>query len=208
MDKSLLVQKLKEFHVDVPNIKAHGVSSIETAEFQAWQEKITKWLKLACPHTATELQAFGELHFHFPRLRRRGEGSDSTDQERYERDCDRVASLLESAIENLEMDLIPGGVIREQPSPSRARPIPCPEGIHIGQAETVVLGDRNVVTIADSITISDFMNALEREIRTKVTNPVEQQGLIDKVKALSGNPTFAQILGQTLGQFLRTTFGG
>ncbi len=208
MDKNTIIQKLTALRAESLEIKGRGLDFSQTAEFQVWKEKVMKWLRLGLPHTEYELQSIKRL---FASLYvTDDEDDDGEDRRQYEKDCDLAAHLLESAVENLKLGLMPG--IPEKKigpsSPKESRATRRVDGVSIGQAGTVVLGNRNVVTIADSITISDFMNALEREIRTKVTNPVEQRGLIDRVKALSGNPTVAQILGQTLGQFLRTTFGG
>ena len=201
MDKDTVIQKLEECLAGIPDTKKRGVSFVEAAEFQAWKESITKWLKLGCPHTQDQLATFKSLSFHVLRLRRRGETHDTADQERYEKDCDHTVYLLKSAIENLQLDLIPQ-------SEARYHPVSSVEGVSIGQAGTVVLGDGNVVAHVDSITISDFMNALEGEINAKVTDESKRRGLIQTLRTLSNNPTVAQIFGQTLGQFLRSTFGG
>ena len=209
MDKDTVIQKLEECLAGIPDTKKRGVSFVEAAEFQAWKESITKWLKLGCPHTQDQLATFKSLSFHVLRLRRRGETHDAADQERYEKDCDHTVYLLKSAIENLQLDLIPQSEAQDHPvSATRELRSVTREGVNIGQAGTVILGDGNVVANVDSITISDFMNALEREINAKVTDKSKRHGLIQTLRTLSSNPTVAQIFGQTLGQFLRSAFGG
>ena len=111
-----VVPKLPEVKTQIPGIKAKGVPHRQSVEFRAWQEKGIKWLKLGLPHTSFELQQFGDLHFRILRMRAYGEsGYDHDDHEQYVKDCGRAVTILESAIENIEMDLVPEAPDEPQP---------------------------------------------------------------------------------------------
>ena len=127
---------------------------------------------------------------------------DYQDQEEYEKDCDRAASILNSAIENLEMELEPP---KEEATQKRGRERP---QYGVGRAETVIMGEGNIVNIVDTITISDFLNVLEKEIEAKVTDAEQKQGLLQKIKEISQNPAANTVMGQALGAMLRGAFGG
>jgi len=106
-----------------------------------------KSLKLGLPHTQRELVQFESLDFRIIRAR----GYDYADQEKYDRDCGRAVTSWESAIENIEMNLVPEVPEAPQARPNRAAGSQY-RGVNIAQAGTVVMGDRNIVAKIDSIT--------------------------------------------------------
>ena len=206
MSKDLVIAKLKQIQETIPEIRKKGVGFRRTADFTIWKETGIKWLKLGLPHTQDELQRFKWLGFAVARVRMGPDDYDRRDQAEYEKDCDHAIHLFTSAIENLEMGLVP-----EAPKPaeveSRGRKPSKYGGVSIAQAGTVVMGDSNIVSIVDSITISDFLNLLEKEIETKIVDRDQRKSLIQRLKELSENPTVTTVLGQTLGQVLRSAFG-
>ena len=204
---NLVIQKLKEFRDKIPEIKEKEVTYHTTAEFDAWRAKGIKWLKLGLPFTKDELVAFERLYFAVRRVREGPYDYDQEDQQEYEEDCDRAADLINSAVENIEMGLIPEAAGQVEP-PRRGRGSARYGEVSIAQAGTVIMGDENVVSIVDSITISDFLNALEKEIEAKVADPDEKKGLLQKIKAISENPITNTVIGQTVGAVIRGYFGG
>jgi hypothetical protein len=111
--KELEIQKLQEVRDEIPGIKEREVTYKETAEFSAWRAKGIKWLKLGLPFTKDELYSFQVFEFAVPRVREDAYDYDEDDQLEYERDCDRAAYLLDSAIENLQMGLVPDPPVSE-----------------------------------------------------------------------------------------------
>ncbi len=203
--RDLVIQKLKEVRDRIPEVKAQGVMFRDTAEFSEWRDTGTKWLKLGLPNTSAELEKFlYVLEFAVARVREGPDDYDEEDEEAYANDCDRAVSIVNSAIENLEMELV-----TEPPKVEvkGGRERPKYRDVTISEVDTVVLGDRNVVSIVDSITISDFLNILDREVEANVADPDQKRGLRQKVKELLENPAFNTILGMTVGTVLRGTFG-
>src|SRR5207247_1661980 len=133
-----------------PGIKSRGVAFIDTAEYSGWKGQIEKWLKLGLPHTHDEYEKYKHMHFCVFRVRGYGEsGYDYDDQEQFDKDCDITIQVLNSAIENLEMDLVPETQAKPEP-PKRTRGSSKYSGVNIAQAGTVVMGDSNTVSIVDS----------------------------------------------------------
>ena len=209
MATTQVTTKLEEVKSQIPGIKAKGVEHRRSADFHAWKEKGIKWLKLGQPHTSHELKQFENLVFMNFRVRAWGEGDgyDDDDEDQYEKDCDLAINILDSAIENIEGDLVPGD--REKQPPSRQKRGEGSKfgGVNIAQAGTVVMGDKNIVAKIDSITVSDFLKVLEKEIQEKVQDPQHKTTVLQKVKAISQNPAVNTVLGQTIGQILRSMSG-
>jgi len=206
MSRDHVISKLKEIRDGLPEIRKKGVMFRRTAEFRIWNDTVIKWLSLGLPNTQEELKKVKFLDFAVSRVRMGSEDYDYEDQQEYEKDCEHTIYLISSAIENLEMGLVPGEP-KAAETPRRERAPSKYGGVSIAQAGTVVMGDSNVVSIVDSITISDFLNVLEKEIEAKVVDAEQRKSLLQKVKELSQNPTFTTVLGQTLGQVLRAAFG-
>ena len=204
--KELVIQKLQEVRDKIPEIKARGVLFRETAAFSEWMDNGTKWLKLGLPHTKDECEKFMYyIPFAVGRVRDGPDDYDEADQEEYEKDCDRAASTLKSAIENLEMDLVTEPKTEAEATQKRGRERP---QYGVERAETVIMGEGNIVNIVDTITISDFLNVLEREIEAKVTDVEQKKGLRERLKEISQNPAANTVMGQALGALLRGYFGG
>ena len=201
MDSERLTQKLGEVRNQIPAIKNHGVKFSNTAEFEVWKNGVIKWLKLGLPNTSDEVQRFQSMDFGYY-----DDFHADQDQQQYEKDCDITTHLLDSAIENIEEGLVPGASEHTKTA-GRTKRDSKYGGVNITKAETVVMGDSNIVSIVDSITISGLLEILEKEIQAKVTDPDQKTGLIQSLKALSTNPTFTTILSQTLGQVLRGASG-
>lgn len=204
MDKNQIIEKLRAIQLEFSQIKDHGVAFVDEAEFTALRQKVIKWLKLL-PNTKDELNSFHMLTFWVPRMRPDFGGGgpryDAQDQNQYEKDCDRTILILDSAIENLEMDLVtasePSGTREERKGPSRYG------GIKIDQAGTVVMGDENIVAVIESVTISQLLTKLEKQIEDNAIDPQEKEGLLEKLREIASHPLLVTILNQTLGQFLR-----
>lgn len=204
--KELVIQKLKEVRDKIPEIKAQGLPFRDTVGFSDWRDTGTKWLKQGGAYTKAELWKFEHvLHFAVSRVREGPDDYDYEDQEEYEKDCDRAASILNSAIENLEMELEPP---KEEARKAERGPRSKYGGVTITEVDTVVIGEGNVLNIDKSITISDFLNVLEKEIEAKVTDAEQKKGLLQKLKEISQNPAANTVMGQALGAILRGAFGG
>lgn len=207
MSSELTIQKLKEVQVDIREIKKKGVNFRDTTEFCAWRDKATKWLKLGLPYSQGELDMLNSLGFAVRRMGM-GDGYDYDDQEQWDKDCDRALHLLGSAIENIELGLVPEKSSEPIGEGQRRRTSrDASGGVQIGQASTVVLGNSNTVSIVDSITVGNLLEALEKEIQAKVADPKEKEGLLQKLRGVSANPSIAQVVGQSLGHLLRTISG-
>ena len=205
--KELVIQKLREVRDKIPEMKQKDVPYLTTAEFDDWKNTGIKWLKQGQPHTDDELFNFRHLFATWRIIRTRGPSYTDEDQWAYENDCDRAVSILNSAIENLENDL----VVTESPTQEAirgGRERSKYGGVTITDVDTLVIGEGNILNLDKSITISDFLNVLEREIEAKVTDAEQKKGLLQKLKEISQNPAVNTVLGQALGTFLRGYFRG
>lgn len=202
MPNEQVVQRLKEVKAKIPEIRSKEVEYRDSPEFDEWKEKVIKWLKLGGPHTSSELAQFKELTFESIGVAAFDEDEYfEEDQDQYEYDCDRAVAILKSAIENIRENLVPETAAEPK---FRAKVGGSNFGeVNIAQAGTVVMGDKNIVTKIDSITVFDFLKMLENEIQEKVQNPRQKTTLLEKIKEFSKNPTVTTVLGQTLGQILR-----
>ena len=206
MPNGPVIQKLHQAGTQLGAIKSKGVEYRDDTEFSAWKDKGIKWLKLGGQHTSHEFNQFKGLMFMSFTVRPFGtDRYYHEDQQEYEKDCNRAIAILNSAIENIEMDLIP-----ETPTEHRGRAKTGGSefgGVNIAQAGTVVMGDKNIVAKIDSITVSDFLKVIEKEIHEKVQEPQQKTTLLQKVKDISQNPAVNTGLGQTIGQILRSMSG-
>ena len=133
-------------------------------------------------------------------------GYDHDDHEQYVKDCGRAVTILESAIENIEMDLVPEAPDEPQPRTKKTGGSKF-GGVSIAQVGTVVMGDKNIFAKIDSINVFDFLKILEKEVQEKVQDPQQKATLLQKVRDISQNPAMNTILGQTIGQILRRMMG-
>ncbi|MFI5352391.1 MAG: hypothetical protein ACHQZS_05440 [Candidatus Binatales bacterium] len=200
VDTKVVIERLNRALARVPEYRAKGVSFTDTPEFSNWiEEDVSKWLKAGGPHCADQLDRLHRTHFSSMVISLRGPRFTSADQEAYDQGMGATAGLLESAIENLEL-----GLAHEPPASSRRAP---GEGgakfgaITIDRAESVVVGDKNVLHIT-KLTVGQLLIALEREIETRIPEP-ERRGLVQRLKDLTQNPSFASILATTAGELLR-----
>jgi len=202
-----VIERLKELKDQIPGIKSKGVEYLDSAEFKAWRDKVVKWLKLGFPHTHDEHEKFTDLHFQIFRMRGFGEERyDYDDLETYKHDCDLAVTILDSAIENIEMDLVPETPQESNTGKKRSSGSKF-GGVNIAQAGTVVMGDKNIVAKIDSITVSDFLKVLESQIQEQVQDPQQKATLLQKIEDISRNPAANTVLGQTLGHILRVLMG-
>lgn len=203
---SLLTSKLLELKLATYRMKEKdGPKFINTAEFSAWEDKVMKWLAAGHPYTASEQRSFRSVAFRSLASASRMAVDDWECQAKddYIKYCDRTISILESAIENIQLGLItedadskPKKVERQNASSGRYE-------TNISRADTIVLGDGNIINRIDSITVTDFLNTLERQMSGKDTSSDEVKGIFQRIRELSKNPSFANVLGQTVGQFIR-----
>ena len=206
----MVIQRLRQLQEEIPALKAEGVNYRQTAEFSRWRDGLGKWLQLGLPYTQREQGKIQSLSYCVVRIRlktrTRGGGYDQDDEAAYQRDLDRAHNLIDSAIENVELDLVP-----EQPKapaePKRGRKREEPRSVSVGEARTVIVGDSNIISIIDTITVSDFLSSVRKEIDTKVDDEDKKRGLLQKFKEVSEHPMVTTILGQTLGDVLRRHFG-
>jgi len=97
-------------------------------------------------------------------------GYDHDDHEQYVKDCGRAVTILESAIENIEMDLVPEAPDELQPRTKKTGGSKF-GGVSIAQVGTAVMGDKNIFAKIDSINVFDFLKILEKEVQEKVQDP-------------------------------------
>lgn len=104
MDERLVIDKLRQCQDEINKWEQDRVSAIQTAEFRAWKDRVTKWLKAPGAVTADDRKRFDELLFFVLRTRLYGPNSyDQEDQRRYERDLGHSRHIIDSAIESLEL---------------------------------------------------------------------------------------------------------
>ena len=187
MPNEQVVQRLKEVKAKIPEIRSKEVEYRDSPEFDEWKEKVIKWLKLGGPHTSSELAQFKELTFESIGVAAFDEDEYfEEDQDQYEYDCDRAVAILKSAIENIRENLVPETAAEPK---FRAKVGGSNFGeVNIAQAGTVVMGDKNIVTKIDSITVFDFLKMLENEIQEKVQDPRQKTTLLEKIKEFSKTP--------------------
>ena len=161
-----------------------------------------KWLKAAGSHASDELSQFNQLQFYAGVAF--GTGYNPQDQKIFTRDCDRTVNIIESAIENLSIGL-KMDTARPPAKKNQGRTI---GSVTIGQAGSVVMGDRNVVAMINQLTVSDFLKILEEKVESSEIEPAERKTLLQKLKEFSENPMLNMFLGQTLAQFLKSQLGG
>lgn len=185
-EKNLLLQNLKEASYKIREIKSGGLKFRDSPEFKTWWDTTYRWLKRGADHTSNESISFAKLdftgktsHFHHDA---------ANDLKIYQEACDRAKIYLNSAIENIENNLI------DRPS------------LHIQSAGKVIFGDSKTIKIVQSISIREVLEALENEIEAKVSDPEERKGLHENIKGIFQSPLSKTVLNQSLSEFLKTYF--
>jgi hypothetical protein len=186
-DKTLILQKLKEARDQIGKTKSGGLKFRDSSEFKTWWDTTYKWLKKGADRTSNESISFANLdftgttsHFHH---------DPANDLKNYQEACDRAKSYLDSAIENIENNLV------DKPS------------VHIQAAGKVIVGDNNTIQMVQSISIREVLEALENEIESKVSDPEERKDLHEKIKGIFQSPLSNPVLNQSLSEFLKKYFG-
>src|ERR1700693_3380886 len=185
-DKNLVLQKLKEASDKIGEIKSGGLKFRDAPEFKTWWDTTYKWLKRGVDHTSNESISFATLdftgktsHFHH---------NPANDLKNYQEACDRAKIYLNSAIENIENNLVD--------RPSR----------HIQSTGKVIVSASNTIKIVHSISIREVLEALENEIEAKVSDPEERKDLHEKIKGIFQSPLSNTLLNQSLSEFLKKYF--
>jgi hypothetical protein len=207
IDSTLITSSLLQVKQETYRMKEkHGPDFINTAEFSAWEDKVIKWLAAGHFYTTSEQRSFRSIPFRSLTSAHRMALDDweRPAQEDYIKYCNRTISILESAIENIQIGLItedaganPKKIKGENANSGRYN-------TNISRADTIVLGDGNIINRINSITVTDFLNTLEREMSLEDTSSKEIKGIFQRLRELSKNSSFASVLGQTVGQFIRT----
>lgn len=65
---------------------------------------------------------------------------------------------------------------------------------------TLVLGDGNRMT---QVAVKELVEALENEIKEKVPESEEKKGVLNSLKSITTNETFASVAGTVIGEILR-----
>jgi len=201
----MVIDKLRQLQEEIPGLKEQGVNYRQTAEFSRWKDGLGKWLQLGLPYTQGELGKIESLSYCVRRLRLGAGGFDRDDDVAYQKDLDRTHNLIGSAIESIELELVLEQPT-ETPTAERGEKREEPRTVSVGEAETVIIGDRNVISIVDSITVADFLNIIEKEIEKQVEDEEIKRGLLQKLKDISEHPMVTAIIGQALGDVLRANF--
>lgn len=117
-NKPQLVQEMKELLSAIPKLKSLGVRFVSTPQFEDWkEEKIKKCLRAGGPYTSDQLKRFEGLYFrsrsYIPSHLEWADPEEQSrrDRQAYETDMEHAASVLKSAIQNLES--------APEPSPKR-----------------------------------------------------------------------------------------
>src|SRR5713101_7642695 len=180
MDPALIVQKLSGLQARIPEFKGKHLPFLGNSEFSNWHSSLIKWLKLGLPYTAGELKSIEEWRCVLVNL---GGPRHNPDGERvYQNFLDVTSHAIDSAIENLENGFIP-----EQPelqTEEKKGNHSKYGGVNVGQANTVVVGDSNLITMVNEVTIKDFLTILEREVDKKAGDVEEKKGLVQKLKEI------------------------
>jgi hypothetical protein len=205
MDKELIIGKLKDYQSQITELKKRDVSDRWGAQFENWHSSLLKWLKLGLPHTQSELAEIQRKSYMVPRGHMGSDDYDSDDDREYKNDLEKTDHLINSAIENIEIGLIPDRP-NEPENVKRGRGSKY-GGVNINRADTILMGDHNLVNAVNSVTISDFLTVLQSQIEKKVAGSEQKKGILQKLKDISENPTVTTILDQTVGQILKSTFG-
>ncbi len=201
----MVIKRLRQLQAEIPALKEKGVYFLKDPQFDTWHNNLVKWLKVGLPHTKMELD---DIEYRIYSVVRFGSpGYDSDDETEYQRDLEITHNLIDSAIENIELDLVPEQP-KEPAEPKRGRKREEPRSVSVGEAGTVIVGDSNIISIIDTITVSDFLSSVKKEIETKVDDEDKKRGLLQKFKEVSEHPMITTILCQTLGDVLRRYFGG
>jgi hypothetical protein len=186
-DKNLVLQKLKAARDNIVGTKSGGLKFRDSPEFKTWWDTTYKWLKRGADHTSNESISFANLdftgktsHFHH---------DPSYDLKIYQEACDRAQIYLESAIENIENNIV------NRPS------------VHIQAEGKVNFADFNTIKIVQIISIREVLEALENEIEGKVSDAAEKKALHENIKGILQNPISNTILNQSLSEFLKKYFG-
>ena len=186
-DINLVLQKLKEARDKIGEIKSGSLKFRDSSEFKTWWDSTYMWLKRGADHASNETISFANLdftgrtsHFHH---------DPSYDLKHYQEACDRAKTYLNSAIENIENNLV------DRPS------------AHIQSAGKVIFGDSKTIKIVQSISIREVLVALENEIEAKVSDPEERKSLHQNIKGIFQSPLCNMVLNQSFSEFLKKYFG-
>ena len=205
MDKELVIRKLKEYQSQITELKKSHVSERWASRFENWHSSLIKWLKLGLPHTQSELEEIQHKSYEVPRGHLGRDDYDSDDQREYRNDLEKTDHLISSAIENIEIGLVPDKP--NEPEEIKKGRGSKYGGVNINRANTILMGDHNFVSAVQSVTISEFLEVLQNQIEKNVGDSEQKKGILQKLKEISENPTVTTILDQTLGQILKSTFG-
>ncbi|MFI5303738.1 MAG: hypothetical protein ACHQYP_02975 [Nitrospiria bacterium] len=202
-DKNLVLQKLKEARDTIPEIKSGGLKFRDSSKFKAWWDNTCKWLRRGADHTSNESISFANLdftgrasHFHH---------DPSYDLKLYQEGCDWAKIYLDSAIENIENNLVNRPSVKHEPKKEEEGGLN-PREVNIQSAGKVIVGDSNTFRIVQSISIREVLKALENEIEAKVSDPAERKGLHKKINGILQSPLTNTILSQSLSEFLKKSF--
>ena len=205
MDKELIIGKLKDYQSQIPDLKNNQVSQVRGSRFKNWHSSLVKWLKLGLPHTQSELAEIQHKHFLVSRARMGPNDYDSKDRTEYDNQLEITDHLINSAIENIEMGIVPDR--QSEPENIKKGRGSKYGGVNINRADTILMGDHNFVNAVQTITISEFLTVLQNQIEKTVADSEQKKGILQKLKEISENPTVTTIFDQTLGQILKSTFG-
>lgn len=185
----LLKQKIKQCLESIPDHQAMQFQHRESKEFSRWLESSRKWLRFAGPVCAYEHERFQALQFRYnPTVWFSGADFSQENYSKYRADLETAGTLLESALENLELGIVP----------SQAD-LPAPQ-VQITNLQTLNVALQHV-------TLTQLMEHALREAESKTQDPAEKQTLRQKWADLTQNQTFASVVGSTLGEVLKGVIG-
>ncbi|MBI4063984.1 MAG: hypothetical protein HY401_06740 [Elusimicrobia bacterium] len=199
MEKNIVVSKLKKLQEKIPDLKSKGVLHQQTADFEDWFESVSSWLTKGKPYATDEIERFKKLNFSSITFGLGGRSFSQDDQRLYNKALEGASLILDAAIENLEEGW-------SAPSDDSRNGAVGPN-VKVGNAQAVIVGDRNTTSIANTITVGDFLKVLERQVQNAEGDPKQKTELAQKLKDFAKHPLAVTTIGQTLGHVLRTFSG-
>jgi hypothetical protein len=206
MENMEIIDRLKKLLADIPGLKSKGSRQRDSVEFRKWRESTEKWLNAGGPSTAEQLERIKGLDFASLQMRGFGEEEylpEDEDAEEYIKDLENAEIFIESAIENLELKLIPRE--RKQTTDDDAGKSKYGK-MTINQPGQVFVGDSNTVNF-QNLSLRDIFISLEKEIENKVSDQNEKRKLLDRLKELVNSPLINTLLSQTIGAIFKSQAG-
>lgn len=192
-DTKILIQK------QIDQIKElKGLASSEDPKFKSWQQ-LTKSI-IINRLGGKRWQEFQISCSFWPN--RMGPWYPEELQESLKEGLDSAESFLATLIQEIDVLGIDYSINQEDGERKNNNPISIPrkfENITV-HGGTVVFGDGNKIT---QVAVRDLVEALSKEIEEKIPNSENKRSVLEKLKEITTNETFASVTGTLLGELLK-----